>query len=95
MQLLPHSSSFLRFKEATYIPHPAIYTIILPLEVAALPPALWGKFVLFESVVEDGAQQHVSLAEALTFHAALVHVKGPDGATILVKLTPIMATSLW
>jgi len=40
-------------------------------------------------------RKQVSLAEALTFLAALVHVRGPDGASILVTLTPIMATSLW
>jgi hypothetical protein len=80
-----------------------MYSITLSLEFAAISSVLSGKFVLFESrrhahivcVVEDRAQQHVSLAEAWTFLATLVHARGPDEATILVTMTPIMATSLW
>ena len=70
MQSLPPSSSLLGFKEATYVSHRAMYTMILPLEFAALISGLSGKFVLSESrrlahivcVVEDRAQQHASLA---------------------------------
>ena len=84
MQSLPPSSSFLSFKDAPYTSRRAIYTMILLLETATLSPALSAKFVLFESVAEDGVQQHVSLGEALNFHVDPVHVRGPDGATILV-----------
>jgi hypothetical protein len=102
VQLLSLSSTLLRFKDAPYKSHRYMYTMILPLEFAALSSVLSGKFVLFEIrrhayivyVVEDRDQQHVSLAEPLTFYSAIVHVRRPDGATILVTLTPIMVTSL-
>jgi hypothetical protein len=82
VQSLPPSSTVLRFKVEPYKSHRFMYTMILPLEFAALSSVLSGKFVLFESrrhahivcVVEDRDQQHVSPAEALTFHAATVHV---------------------
>jgi len=75
-------------------------TMILSLEFAALSSVLSRKFVLFKNRLHAHTvctePNSTCLPPRLwNFYAALVHVRGPDGATILVIVTPIMATSLW